>query len=92
MKNFIITEDDSNIAIAVVKDVVTNAISFQTDIAVRVGLAVKEHFCYEKVTLIGEIVQPNKHDDGYFSMEFDCVTQEGGNEIRDIEISEIAIY
>ena len=87
MKNFIITEDDSNIAIAVVKDVVTNI-----DIDIRVGLAVKEHFCYEKATLIGEIVQPNKHDDGYFSMEFDCVTQEGGNEIRDIEISEIAIY
>lgn len=83
MTHYLIGELDSNISFAVLKDVGLDA--KMEDVIERVALAVKEEFCYETVTAVGEF-------EDNMSQTFNCVTQDGEEETRTIVLSETAIY
>lgn len=81
--SFTVTEKNSSIVFAAIKDVSTNEILKE-----KTALAVKEEFCYETVTPHQDIV--NNGDIVHVS--FDCITEDGEEEVRDIELQLTAIY
>ena len=84
MKHYLIGESDSNISFAVLKDIGLGTTI--TEAVERIALAVKEEFCYKTVKAVGEFDEDN------MSQGFDCITEDGDEEIREIKLSPTAIY
>jgi len=83
MKNsYIVTEEGSNIVIAVVTG------ASNTEIRTKTATAVEEHFIYDSVKPTGKIVDRGN----VMFMSFHCEVDDGSTEIRDIELSLTAIY
>ena len=84
MQHYLIGESDSNISFAVLKDISLG--SKMEEVVKRIALAVKEEFRYETVEAVGEFDTDN------MTQGFDCVTEDGDEEIREIKLSLTAIY
>ena len=87
---FTLSEDNSNIVIAVVKTIIDNSgVIADTDRKVKefVALAVKEEWAYETVTLIDW-----DYNECNNQMSFDCITENGDGEIRAIDLTITTLY
>lgn len=78
-----IIEDQSNIVIAIIK--ATNSIKIKE----LAALAVKEEWGYDKVELEGYITREFSTD---ITIAFDCITEDGDEEIRGIELTQTTLY
>jgi len=91
MKNtyFTLTEDGSRNVIAVVKAKisVTGIISNTEKVKKLVELAVKEEWIYESVSLVDW-----DYNESNNQMSFDCVTEDGDEEIRAIDLTITTLY
>jgi hypothetical protein len=80
--DYIVTEDGSDVAIAVIQtkdDLMTIE---------KVKLAVKEEWSYDKV----EVVESGGGINGMLKFALDCTTEDGDEEIRAVELNLIAVY
>lgn len=87
MKYYTITEDNSNIVIAVVK---TKRNENKENILKRieaVKLAVKEEWCYAEVHLVSY-----EYDEMTNQMSFDCITEDEEEEIRVVDLNLTTLY
>jgi len=86
---FKLTETDSNIVFAIIKAKkdCNSVIKNTKKVKKLVALAVKEEWCYETVNLVDW-----NYNESNNQMSFDCITEDGGEEIRAIDLSLTFIY
>lgn len=89
--SYLLSEKDSNIIFAVIKDVEPIAKLNNTDLINKVGLAVEDEYCYEeRVKVIHDTFQENSS--GGINIDFKCIDDCGDEEIREFELRLTTIY
>ena len=99
--NYVLTEKGSDQAIAVIKDIDSTYLmdKFYPALVNKVGQAIEDEFCYEeRVKVIHDektletLVFPDSFNNNIFYMSFRCIDDCGEEEIREVELNQIAIY
>ena len=99
--NYVLTEKGSDVAIAVIKDIDSTHLmdKFYPALVNKVGQAIEDEFCYEeRVKVIHDeetletLVFPDSFNNNIFYMSFRCTDNDGEEEIREVELNQIAIY
>jgi predicted secreted acid phosphatase len=101
LKNYILTERGSDEVFAVIKDIDETLLNenFYPNLVNKVGQAIEDEFCYEeRVKVIHDektletLVFPDSFNNNVFYMTFRCIDDDGEEEIREVELNQIAIY
>lgn len=101
LKNYILTERGSDEVFAVIKDIDETLLNenFYPNLVNKVGQAIEDNFCYEeRVKVIHDektletLVFPDSFNNNVFYMTFRCIDDDGEEEIREVELNQIAIY
>jgi hypothetical protein len=99
--NYVLTEKGSDVAIAVIKDIDSTHLMAKLYPALvnKVGQAIEDEFCYEERAKIiyneetlETLVFPDSFNNNVFYMSFRCTDNDGEEEIREVELNQIAIY
>jgi len=100
--NYLLTKKDyRGEAIAVIKDIDTDKLNenFYPELVNKVGQAIEDEFCYEERAKIiyneetlETLVFPDSFNNNIFYMSFRCTDNDGEEEIREVELNQIAIY
>jgi hypothetical protein len=86
---------------AVIKDIDETLLNenFYPNLVNKVGQAIEDEFCYEeRVKVIHDektletLVFPDSFNNNVFYMTFRCIDDDGEEEIREVELNQIAIY
>jgi predicted secreted acid phosphatase len=102
LKNYILTERGSDEVFAVIKDIDETLLNenFYPNLVNKVGQAIEDNFCYEeRVKVIHDektlksVIFPYENNTSLFYMSFNCIDEDNDiEEIREVELNQIAIY
>ena len=81
--NYLLTEVESDVAFAVITT------ENKANTVKLVELAIKEEYLYEKVTFISDTYSERS---GIITMSFDCLNDDGEEDIREVELNLTAVY
>ena len=81
--NYLLTEVETDIAFAVITT------ENKANTVKLVELAIKEEYLYEKVTFISDTYSERS---GIITMSFDCLNEDGDEDIREVELNLTIIY
>lgn len=93
INNYLLSEKDSDLVFAVIKDIDTALIGEgYIDLINKVGQAIEDEYCYEeRIKLIHGSIE-YKENSPIFYMSFKCLDDIEEEEIREVELNQVAIY
>jgi hypothetical protein len=101
IKNYTLAEKGSDQVFAVIKDIETDGLTmnYYPNLVNKIKQAIEEEFTYEEsVNVIHDektlktIQFPYENNTSLFYMSFSCWNDEDEEEIREVELNQIAIY
>ena len=93
-KHYLLSEKDSNLVFAVIKDIDADLISqANTKLINKVGQAIEEEFCYsERVKIVHDSIIETSGDSTQIEMSFRCIDEIEEEEIREFKLTLTTIY
>ena len=93
INNYLLSEKDSDLVFAVIKDIDTALIGEgYIDLINKVGQAIEDEYCYEeRIKLIHGSIE-YKENSHIFYISFKCLDDIEEEEIREVELNQVAIY
>lgn len=93
VNNYLLSEKDSDIVFAVIKDIDTTLIGeAYIKLINKVGQAIEDEYCYEERVKIVHGSIEYKEGNSTFFMSFRCFDECEEEEIREVELNQVAIY